>query len=199
MDKSAILKNKLAFDKWLADDNDKGVWYRYMTDFILLDAPHWSLKGTYIFNDEWATIYKALAEGKEIQTKPEGQSQWQDCTKIKEHHGIERYRIKPSKYKVNDYIRLGKTDVGIIKHLDSESVKIKTSSYEQLGNIKDLDLEPWTPKDGEWCMKFYTTTHKTKQATVFKAGEIASNLYSEVIVPFIGTLPSELEEVTNVD
>ena len=106
-----------------------------------------------VIDDVYSDYRKALAEGKTIQFRNVNNKafeEWQDLGNLSFNPNFE-HRIKPEthKFKVGDWV----VHNGVIKQVTKAVDGLIDSLDNQVAVImKDESLEPWEPKEGEWCI-----------------------------------------------
>ena len=109
MTREAYKKHKEAIEWFYAQPEGTKIWCKKAkTDWFLVSCPTWDEENTYVINDKYAELRKAIADGKIIQYFSDG---WYDL--YRDYNGyfvgdITRYKIKPETkfpiYKKNDFM-----------------------------------------------------------------------------------------------
>ena len=214
MDKELIKKYKQEFEYWLTGGEllfmpeGQQAWFDTLRSEI-----DWSIKGTYVINDNYVQLRIALTEGKQIQYNPllYCHDRWEDVTNFNpsESSSTRNYRIKPefsTEFKVGNWIvnsEFPKSPFQVSKdwldHIINTGRTIGGNTKET-GDLKNFSI--WQPKAGEWCW-FWSETLKTPMLLQFERF-CSTNLYKygvnnernyQYCEPFLGKLPTALKDM----
>ena len=201
MRKETIIKYEKEFLAWCkgesvllgapASMHDRTLIWREVRDFNDWEP----LDTVYILNDSYSIYHKAMLEGKIVQKQDYFNKQWLDM-KIEDFHGASDtryegvYRIKPEvhKFKVGDWVvhngvikQVTKAVDGLIDSLDNEVAVI----------MKDESLEPWEPKEGEWCIMYDIDEDPNADSVTIQKWDGKRKWKP---LPFIGKLPPYIKK-----
>jgi hypothetical protein len=179
------------------------------------ELPVWAIDYTYVINDEYSTLRKALADGRTIQrnnSQEDGTPLWQDLQECNFAYFIDDYRIKPkSTFKVGDWVMRSNPiltihrDIRVSRVVEVTEDNIKINMYNGLRIDYDEEhLQQWKPVTGEWCW-FYNTSEtlptKHTHPALYQFKEMYKDKFSptcggclDKCEPFIGTLPQHLKD-----
>ena len=212
MNKKLIKKYKAEFDYWL--DNREVLTFnnRKYNEWELVDHENYWLnpsdKPIFIINDEYVEFRKALAEGKTVQffnteerlyDSSKALNTWHNTDTIRTHGNPADYRIKPDEpeFRVGDwvliYTRKGEDNESISNPVQVTNVYshfIEVNNYRQYAPSY---LELWQPQSGDWCVIPSTRGRKDYCASIVKYNNKNHSGFVN-IEPFIGTLPTFIEE-----
>ena len=145
-----------------------------------------------IIDDEYIHFRSALAEGKTVEYldfRDEWRNLKENCRKL-EGVDLSRLRIKPEvhKFKVGDWV----VHNGVIKQVTKAVDGLIDSLDNQVAVImKDESLEPWEPKDGEWCIMYDTDEDQNANSITIQRWNNKSKWKP---IPFIGKLPPYIKK-----
>lgn len=151
-------------------------------------------KALIVIDDEYVEFRKALAEGKTIQCNAKegenditytayGDTWWVDTTEFK--YATRFYRVKPEepKFKVGDWV----VHNGVVKQVTKAVDGLIDSLDNQVAVImKEESLEPWKPKQGEWCIVYDSREDSNPQTIIVQRW---NSKYKWKPLPFTGKLP----------
>ncbi len=222
MNKELILKYKECFNHWLTGDKllfkwtesagnvdcwvqedatvTNNLWVHGIEDILYV-----------VINDEYVEFRKALAEGKTIQFKYTGESDY-ETIKCPEFNALpQQYRIKPTEpeFKVGDWVTradpeyyiIGDIHIAQITDIVNKDYKLKLPNGYTTYKANHLKL--WKPYPDDWC--WFWDTNFDNEPPVFdqfkcKLGLLSiaktSNCTYDHCEPFTGNLPSYLQKET---
>ena len=201
MRKETITKYEKEFLAWCKNESvllgapdsihDKTLIWREVRDFN-----DWKpLDAVYVLNDSYSHYRKALAEGKTVQKHDYFSKEWFDM-KTPDFHGASDtryagvYRIKPDapKFKVGDWVLHN----GVIKQVTKAVDGLIDSLDNQVAVImKDESLEPWEPKEGEWCIMHDIDEDPNSNSITLQRWSDKSKWKP---LPFMGKLPPYIKK-----
>jgi len=217
MNKDIINKYKLEFEHWLNGGKLLGYYPddtipQWLT--IDYDEPSTFFAGTiedctYIINDEYVELRKALAEGKTIQVNVNKQSypEWKNSNNIDMLNYVPSYcRIKPDEpqFKVGDWVEITTCkNPRIIKQVISAPIGHDTVTLKG-NNLKGIilisDIKPWQPQPNEWCWFWHSSEDQPQLLQLMKMDNHTHKYLTKphgryyYCEPFIGTLPTTLKD-----
>ena len=160
-----------------------------------------------IINDEYCTYRKAVAEGKQLQSRdrtsylcsPTKYGEWSDTNHTSFCLPVDCYRIKPEEpeFKIGDYVRY--IHANSPKPLQIVNINCERYYFENAKIILRLDeIEKWEPREGEVCI-FWNNDSNT--AVIAKLRYIVStgtyrteHSYWDNCMPFTGALPPHIKD-----
>jgi len=201
MTREQYLKHKEVMDQFYHQPECTAIWCKNCSGWVKTTRPSWFLESTYVINDKYIDLRKAVVDGETIQWE-QTENNWIDLPKnydfIKaEENGatIEEYRIKPEepKFKTGDWVRVKEAPADIYKIADIDSNEIYGTNC--IGYNTSEQIELWEPKKGEWCWigkAFAKFIEKdTDSNYVGICYQYSDKVYDKHIEPFIGELPTK--------
>ena len=147
--------------KWFCDNLTKGVWRKdcYTNNWHFCRQPEFNDKDTYVQNDEYAELRKALVDGKTVEYyEKNSYNKWFDITTKNRlqltDFSIDTLRIKPDepKFKIGDWVKIKQN--GRLTQLKSKEYCKPNAIYDKISDNYFLieDVELWKPKENELCV-----------------------------------------------
>jgi len=204
MTRKQYIKHKEIIDWFYNQPEGTTIWSKNDNEWTEVKHPAWFLGNTYIINDEYSELRKAIIDGETVQWE-QTENNWIDLPKdydfIKaEKNGttIKEYRIKPKepKFKVGDWVRVKEAPDDIYKIVDIEGNEIYRNDC--IGYNTQEQLELWEPIEGEWCWigkafaKFIEKAIDNNYIGI--CYQYNDKVYDKHIEPFIGELPIILKK-----
>ena len=200
MNKQIILDSKECFNHWLKGGQ---LLYTYPTivgwQTCKSDHPWVNSLNTYVINDKYVELRKALAEGKTVeqivdkkQSYETGDTYWGELEDF--DSPIHEYRIKPDKpkFKVGDWV-VDTHDKTIHRITNYELMDVMITNHSDYYHRDCFDslFELWKPQPGEWVI--ITNIICKDSAVLIKYIDSTITSGNDFLVPFIGTLPPQLQ------
>ena len=180
--------------KWLTDE--ECIEYEGHDNFSHIMQNSLEPEDVLIIIDDHYSIYRrAIAEGKEVEVAVDYNDVdgyiWKNIEDEEFHHfNPDEIRIKPEvpKFKVGDWVvhngdikQVTKAVDGLIDCLDNQVAVI----------MKDESLEPWEPKQGEWCIMYDIDEDPNSNSITLQRWSDKSKWKP---LPFMGKLPPYIKK-----
>lgn len=163
-----------------------------------------------IINDEYCTYRKALAEGKQLQSRdrtsylcsPTKYGEWSDTNHTSFCLPVDCYRIKPEEpeFKIGDWIiEIYGKQIGQVLELFDNQIRVKLFKSNSIITTDSSDFIKWQPQPCEVCIfwddkRTYAKISKFSHMKHIIYFEDKEETYWDNCMPFTGILPPHMKE-----